>query len=192
MATKKAAHKRKRSHKRRRILLAAGIVILVLVLGFLIDSALYYNKVHAGVTVSGQDFGGLTRDEATVALRDLVEEAAEKPVTLTSGNRTWPVMPDDVGTKIDVVGAVLQAMGVSRDSNLLVDGFERILLHFRTTDVPLVGKVDEQKMDQLLAGIAKEIEVPPVNPGLAISGTQIKPVEGRKGRMVDRRRCAPS
>ena len=185
MATKKAAHKRKRSHKRRRILLAAGIVILVLVLGFLIDSALYYNKVHAGVTVSGQDLGGLTRDEATVALRDLVEEAAEKPVTLTSGTRTWPVMPDDVGTKIDVVGAVLQAMGVSRDSNLLVDGFERILLHFRTTDVPLEGKVDEEKMDQLLAGIAKEIEVPPVNPGLAISGTQIKPVEGRKGRMVD-------
>ena len=51
--------------------------------------------------------------------------------------------------------------------------------------MPLEGKVDEEKMDQLLAGIAKEIEVPPVNPGLAISGTQIKPVEGRKGRMVD-------
>ncbi len=188
MATKRTSQKRKRgkrARKRLRILIAIGVVVGVLVLGFLIDSALYYNKVHGGVTISGQDFGGLTRDEAIMELRGLVEHAEESPITLISGQRSWPVLPDDVGTKIDVVGAVTEAMDVSRGSNFIVDQFRRLALYFRDIDVPLEGTVDEEKMDLLLAGIAKEIEVPPVNPGLAITGLTIKPVEGRKGRVVD-------
>lgn len=165
--------------------MAVGGVVFVLLLGYLIDSALYYNKVHAGVTVSGHSLSGLTRDEATVALRGLVNEAAEKPIKLTSGDREWPLLPDDVDTRIDVVGAVQQAMGVTRKSNFLVDGFRRFILYFTDRDVALSGRLDDEKLDAFLAGIAKQVEVPPVEPGLSINGTDIKPVEGRKGRVVD-------
>jgi len=167
------------------MLMAVGGVVFVLLLGYLIDSALYYNKVHAGVTVSGHSLSGLTRDEATVALRGLVNEAAEKPIKLTSGDREWPLLPDDVDTRIDVVGAVQQAMGVTRKSNFLVDGFRRFILYFTDRDVALSGRLDDEKLDAFLAGIAKQVEVPPVEPGLSINGTDIKPVEGRKGRVVD-------
>lgn len=194
MATKRSSPERKsperrrrdkRTRKRRRIVIAVAAVIGVLLLGFLIDSALYYNKVHAGVTISGRGFGGMTRNEAAVALREMVDEAGEQPITLVSGTRSWPVMPADVGTRIDVVGAVADAMGATRDSNFIVDSFKRFILYFRDTDVPLEGTVDDEKMDALLAGIAKEIEIPAVNPGLLVVDMEIRPVEGRKGRVVD-------
>ena len=165
--------------------MAVGSILFVLLLALLIDSAVYYNKVHAGVSVSGHSMAGLTRDEARATLTKLVEDARDSPVTLVSGEKTWPIMPDDVGTKIDVADAVSQAMDVSRRSNFVIDLIRRLTLYFSGEDVSLQGTTDGPMMDGVVAEIAKEIDLPPVNPGLIIDGGDIKPVEGRKGRVVD-------
>lgn len=185
MAKKRPSKKRRRGRGRLRVLIAIGSVIALFGLAALIDSALYYNKVHAGVTVSGHPVGGLTRDEATAALTRLVKQAQDEPITLTSGDKTWPVMPGDVGTKIDVTGAVSAAMDVSRESNFLVDMGRRLGLFFRDKDTALEGTVDSELMDEVLAEVAKEIDMPPVNAGLIIDGTDVRMVEGQKGRVVD-------
>ena len=54
--------------------------------------------------------------------------------------------------------------------------------------MPLAGTVDDAMMEEVLAGIAEDIDVPPVNPGLAIEGTKIRVIEGKKGRVVDQER----
>jgi len=185
LAKKRLSKKRRRGRGRLRVLIAVGSVIALFGLAALIDSALYYNKVHAGVTVSGHPVGGLTRDEATAALTRLVKQAQDEPITLTSGDKTWPVMPGDVGTKIDVTGAVSAAMDVSRQSNFLVDMSRRLGLFFRDKAVALEGTVDSELMDEVLAEVAKEIDMPPVNAGLIIDGTDVRMVEGQKGRVVD-------
>jgi vancomycin resistance protein YoaR len=160
-------------------------VVAIVVLAIVVDSALYYNKVHTGVKVSTLSLGGLTRDEATAALTRLVEQTQKSPIVLTSGERTWPIRPNDVGTKIDVKGAVSAAMDVSRKSNFVVDLFKRCKLYFSDEEITLVGTVDSTKMDEVLSQIAQRLDIPPVNAGLAIDGTQIKTVEGRKGQVVD-------
>lgn len=168
--------------------MAACAVVFVLLLGLLIDSALYYGKIHAGVTISGRSMSGLTRDEATATLTRLVDFAADSPITLTNNDDTWTVKPSNVGTEIDVAGAVTAAMNVTRGNNFLADGFRRIILYFTDRDVPLAGTVDDAMMEEVLAGIAEDIDVPPVNPGLAIEGTKIRVIEGKKGRVVDQER----
>ncbi|MCE5253818.1 MAG: VanW family protein [Actinomycetia bacterium] len=183
--TRQSVTKRLKRRRRRRVLAAVCAVIAVLLLGLAIDSALYYGKVHAGVTIAGHHMSGLTRDEAKAALTRLVADAAKNPITLTSGERSWSVMPADVGIKIDVALAVSQAMDVTRGGNFFGDGFRRFILYFTDEDVPLRGTVDSALMDEVIGGIAQEIDVPPVDPGLTIDGTEIKPVEGRKGRVVD-------
>jgi vancomycin resistance protein YoaR len=182
------SEKRRRGRRRLRIFIAACAVIVVLLLGLLIDSALYYGKVHTGVSVAGQSLSGLTRDEAKAAISGLVANAAKNPVTLTSGEKSWTVLPADVGTKIDVALAVSQAMDVTRRSNFFVDGFRRFILYFTEEDVFLKGTVDSAKMSEVLAGIAQEIDVPPVDPALAVDGTEIRTIEGKKGLVVDRDR----
>ena len=177
--------KDKGNRTRFRILVAVGSIIALFVLAILVDSAVYYNKVHTGVSVSGQSIGGLTRDEADAQLTGLVKDAQASPIVLTSGNKTWNVMPADVGTDIDVASAVSAAMAVSRESNFFVDLGRRFKLYFSDTDVPLEGTVDSAMMDKLLDGVAREIDVSPVNAGLAIEGGKIKVIEGQKGRVVD-------
>ena len=183
--SRRRTEKGSRSRLRFRILVAVGSVIALLVLVILVDAAVYYNKVHAGVSIEGRGMGGLTRDEATAVITGLVEDAQSSAIVLTSGDKTWDVMPKDVGTKIDVAGAVSAAMAASRESNFIVDIGRRFKLYFSHTDVPLLGTVDSAMLDKVLNGVAQELDVLPVNAGLAIDGSKIRVIEGQKGQVVD-------
>lgn len=165
--------------------IAVGAIVGICLLAIVIDSALYYNKVHAGVSVAGTSLGGLTRDEATATLTKLVEEAQSSPITLTSDEKTWDIMPADVGATMDVSGAVSAAMEVSRESNFLADLGRRLNLYFNDVDLPLVGSVDEAPLDETVAQLAKEIDVPAVNAALSMENGKIKVVEDRTGRALD-------
>jgi vancomycin resistance protein YoaR len=175
-----------RNRVRFRIFLAVGAIIALVVLAVLVDSALYYNKVHAGVSISGHRVGGFTRDQAVNGLTALVKDAQDRPIVLVSGDKKWNVTPADVGTRMDLESAVSAAMKVSRESNVFVDLGRRLKLYFNDTEVPLVGTVEDALMDEALEKIAQELDVPPVNAGLAIDGGKIRVIEGQKGRVVDR------
>jgi vancomycin resistance protein YoaR len=179
------AQLRRRGRARLRTMLWIASVLIVMGLGLLIDSALYRGKVHAGVSVSGVTLGGLTEDEATAALTRYVTEAQVIPVTLLGGDRAFDVTPADAGVKIDVAGAVSAAMGVTRDSNFVVDLARRFTLYFGDKDLPFEGTVDGAKLDSLLAEIAKGIDVPCVPAGLAITDGVVTVIEGRKGSVVE-------
>lgn len=152
-------------------------------LAVLVDALVYTDEVHAGVSVYGVDLGGMTKGQAAAALAQLADSAG--PVTLRSGDKTWPVMPTDVGTAMDVQNAVAQAMAVTRGSNFFGDVVTRFKLYVNRRDLPLNGTVDQAKLDAVLSGIAKELHVRPVNAGLTIGNGTINVIEGRNGQDAD-------
>ncbi len=172
------------------ILISVGALIAVCVLAILVDSALYYNKVHTGVSVSGVDLGGQSKEEAVASLAELVDKAQSSPITLTAGQKTWTLMPDDAGTAMDVDGAVQSAMAVTRENNFFTDIVTRFKLFSSERDLPLNGSVENAKLDAYIAGVAKQLDIQPVNAGLAIDGSQIRVIEGLDGQAVDRAKLA--
>jgi vancomycin resistance protein YoaR len=172
---------------RRLVLLGIGALVLTLVLLVVIDSTSSYNKIHKGVTIAGQNMGGLTRDEAAAALTRYIDAAEQQPITLVSGESTWTVMPEDVGTSIDIAGTVETAMQVTRKSNFVVDFGRRLKLYSSSIDVPLQGTVDAAKMDAFVVDVAGDLDLPPVDAGLAVddNGT-VSTVEAQSGWVVDR------
>jgi vancomycin resistance protein YoaR len=168
------------------VLLGFGALVLLFVLFVAVDGGIYYNQVHHGIKVAGQDLGGLSRDEVTAALTTFVDETREQPITLTSGDESWEVLPDDVGTTIDVPAAVSIAMDLTRDGNAFVDLGRRIKLYFSGRDIPLQGAIDDAKMDELLDGLATELDQQPTNARMVISDNQITVAEGEPGSAVDK------
>ena len=188
MGKQNASLKRRRGRRRLNILIAVGTVILVVALAILVDSALYYNKVHAGVEIAGDpglSLGGLTRDEAQAALTLYVKDAQDNPIVLTSGDQEWSILPSDVGTDINVEKAVVAAMDVTRKSNYFVDLMKRFKLYFSREEITLEGTVDSALLDDVLGEIAEGLDLPPVNAGLTIDGSTVRIVEGQKGNVVD-------
>jgi vancomycin resistance protein YoaR len=179
------AKKRRRRRRRTLIVAAIGAVVFLFLLALLIDSTLYSGKVHAGVTVSGIELGGMTAAEAKAALDKQVEQAQKNSITLTSGDKKWTVSFGDAGTEIDTAATVGKAMAASRKGNFFADRFRGFAMYFRDTKIPLEGTVDSAKVDQIISGIEKAVEVPPINAGLVFDGQKIKIVRGQKGRVVD-------
>ncbi len=167
------------------ILIGLGAIVLIVVLAILIDSLLYYNKIHAGVTVAGQQVSGLTREEAAARLNEMVDEVQQDSITLTYEGKSWDVFADDLGVAMDVEGAVAKAMDVSREGNIFADLGKRLKLYFTDVDVPLVGKMDDQQANATLAKIAAEIDVAPVDASLSMENGQIKAIDDQPGRAMD-------
>jgi len=187
--TRQQRHRRER--KRLLPFAIIGAVIAVIVLAILIDAGLYYNKVHAGVSVAGVGLGGKTEDEAIAALTAYVSEKQSHPITLTKGDRSWKLFPADVGVKINVREAVAQAMDVTRASNFVADIGRRWKSYFSTTDLSLHASLDPVLLDKFLAEIASELDVAPVNAALSMEDGKIKVVESQNGSVVDREALRP-
>jgi len=179
-------NKSPRNRLRFRILIAVGSIIVLVLLAVLVEAALSYNKVHAGVSVSGVELGGLTRDEATAALGRYVDDAQANAIVLKAGDKSWPLIPTDVGTKLFVEEAASEAMDASRGGNFLTNIGHRFDLYFSEIDLPLKGEVNGALLDTFLEGVAREVDVEPVNAGLSMENGKIKVVEDQPGTVVDR------
>jgi vancomycin resistance protein YoaR len=167
------------------ILMAVGAVVAICAIAVLTDAAIYYNKVHYGVSVYGVDLGGETKGDARGSITGLVDAAGKSPITLKSGAKTWTLLPDDVGTSVDVNDAVDRAMAVTRENNLAVDVVNRFQLFFDPRDLPLAGTVDQAKLDTWVTGIATELHKTPSNAGLAIKDGAVQVIQGVDGQDVD-------
>jgi vancomycin resistance protein YoaR len=168
------------------LLLVVGGAVIVTLLVILVDAAVYYNKVHAGISVAGQNIGGLTEDEAIALLNRYVDRAEEKAITLVAEDQEWEVLPSEMGVELDVAGAVDAAMAVTRESNLFVDIGRRLKLLSGSKDLPLQGTVDSEKMDELLAEVAETLDEPAVDAALIITDEgELDVIESKEGRVVD-------
>jgi vancomycin resistance protein YoaR len=160
--------------------------VAVLLLVILVDAAVYYNKVHAGITVGGQSLSGLTEDEAIAQMNRYVDRAEEKAVTLVYDDQEWEVMPADVGVEIDTAASVSAAMAITRESNFFVDAARRLKLLSSGQDIPLEGTLDSEKLDALLADLAETLDEPAIDAALIITedgGLEV--VESKQGHVVD-------
>ncbi len=187
MSTGRVGQER-RSHGLLWLLAGIAAVVVLCLLSILVDSALYYNKVHRGISVSGVALGGMTKAEAAAAVGQIVDEASSKNITLTSGDKTWTVEPAGVGRSVDADGVVKAAMAVTRDRNFFTDAWHRWGLYFAHREVPLTGSLDTAKLDAVVAGIAKTLDVPAVNAALSITGGTIQVIESKAGTVVDQAR----
>ena len=160
-------------------------VFALIVLTMVLDAAIYYNKVHAGVSIQGQSVSGLTRDEAIQKVQQVVTESQSGPITLTRDGKTWHVERTDLGASMDVEGAVTAALDVTRQRNFVVDMATKLRLYFGSEDVPLEGSVDFALLDDVIVDIARELDNPAVDAGVAVRGTEVTNIEGREGLVVD-------
>ena len=182
--------KKRRRRKRLVTLGVVGALVLLFLLAILLDSTLYSGKIHAGVTVSGIELGGMTPTEAKIALDERTQGIQKNQVTLASGSKTWTVASEDVGVTIDAATTVGSAMAASRKSNFIVRRFRGFLMYFKHKAVPLDGAVDAGKMAKLVSDIAQSLDVPPISAGLVFEDKKIRIVNGQKGRVVDQKALA--
>ncbi len=168
-----------------RLIAAAVLLAAVFVIAIVVDAALGYDRIHPGVEIAGVPVGRLTRDEASAVLNTRVKAAAEKPITLMSAAKEWPVRPTALGVKIDVEATVDEAFAAGRSSNILRNLAERFGLYVSSRRIPLTGSIDSVLLDELMTEISDTLDKPPVNAGVAVKNGDVRVIEGKDGMVVD-------
>ncbi|HEV2087591.1 MAG TPA: VanW family protein, partial [Cryptosporangiaceae bacterium] len=144
----------------------------------------YAGDVPRGTVVLGVDLGGMTRTEATQALRAGVARQAEQlaaPVSVKVGEQTTQVRPADVGLAVDVDATV--AVAVRDSPNAIGRLFGSRVLHPEVT-------VDADRLHAALSGTAAKIGKAMTMPAITFAGTTPTPVYPRPGRGLDAERSA--
>ncbi len=180
-------------------LLAFGVMALAAVAVLTVHELRYDNRVYEGVRVAGIPLGGLTFDEAADAIRDGLTPYPGQTITLRYGDRSWSLSPSDLGVSVDAQALAAEAFAVGRQGALSGTGAsvsshlqglrDDLASQWHALDAgvsfsPII-RFDANRLTLLLKRIAQEVDLPPREGTLIISGLEVSGSSGQPGRLMD-------
>lgn len=177
-------------------LLTIGALVLAAVGVLAAYQFSYAERIYPGVQVAGISLRGATLSDATVIIADELTPYPGTAVTLYYGERTWLLSPGDLGVAIDARATASAAYAVGRQSLTGASGVSGLsglardlasqwqALRVGTVVSPTL-RFDESRLAFTLRRITQEVDLPPREGSLAISGLEVSAVPGENGRRVN-------
>ncbi|MCJ7726023.1 MAG: VanW family protein, partial [Acidimicrobiia bacterium] len=109
------------SRQLRIAIIAAAVPVALIVWAsvvFAMDRVSNGGEVLGTVDAAGADLGGLDQDEAQAALAALQEHMETIPITVTVADKTFSLLPSEVGFEIDVDVMLAEAMANGRNGGV--------------------------------------------------------------------------
>ena len=164
---------------RRALFIGAGVVGVIVVM-YVVGLLSMGSGIPRGTTVLGVPVGGLSQADAKVALEKELTAASKTPITVTSGRKTFDIVPADVGLTFDVDATLTQAAERTWNPFALVGN----LFTHRALDPVVV--VDNDALNSQVDGIATVVDHPAVEPTIQMKGLTPVEVDGQSGKEIDR------
>jgi vancomycin resistance protein YoaR len=115
---------------------AVPVLALVLLLGaWAIDTAALSGQVQRNVEVAGRPVGGLGEASLPEVMTSIAEEVAARPVTVTSGDKTYETTAGEIGLTLDEMATSEAALDAGRRDALLTRPFTWVNSFFTPRDV---------------------------------------------------------
>jgi vancomycin resistance protein YoaR len=173
--------------------LAAGLFALAGLAGAFAYEYRYADRIYEGVQVAGIQLSGMSLEEATAAIADGLTPYPGNPINLNYGGRSWSLLPPDLGVSVDARKTAAAAFAVGRRGEQNGAGLGGLVADLASQSASLqfgrrvtpVLRYDEDAVDRTLQRIAREVDLPPREGALTISGLEVTGTPGSRGRRVD-------
>jgi lipoprotein-anchoring transpeptidase ErfK/SrfK len=93
-------------------------LVVVLVVGMFVYDHGRREQIAKGVRIDGIYVGGMSASAAEARLQRSVVASMERPVSVSSGGRSWRLTPRQAGVSVDVNGTVAEAVSASRSGSI--------------------------------------------------------------------------
>jgi vancomycin resistance protein YoaR len=172
-----------RTRQLRLVAAAVGLVLLLLVLGFVFAGS--PSRLAEGTEIAGVDVGGLAPADATRLLERRAARLENVPVTFTAGTTRWRIRPKALGVETDWRAAV-DAAAREGDGFGPVRGYKRLELRFFSGDFEPPIRAYDAALNYELGRIAGKVNAPHREARLVRKGLNVSLVPGLTGRILDR------
>lgn len=135
--------------------------------------------------IQGVDVGGLRFDEAVARVREKVEAPLHRPVKLTVDAFQVQTSPWDLGYRVDVPGAVREAMGSRRNGNVLSRVSSQLFSSGGAPFLELRPEWGPGTIDKVVADAGKVVGTPPKDADIDLSTGWVKVVPEKAGKEID-------
>jgi vancomycin resistance protein YoaR len=163
-----------------------GLLVIFLIGGGIAFEMSYSGRMYPGVRALGVPLGGMTRDEARVALSERVAALSGRSITIGFKELSWTVVGQHLGVRPEVEPVVDEAFRLGHDGSFLA----RIALQLRLAVNGSAYEVrtpafDPAVMQAFMQALAGAVDRPVVDGSLAINpdGT-VAYVDGKAGRKL--------
>ena len=175
---------------RRTLVLAIVLPVTVVLAGLATFGALAIDRnarrtLPSGAFIQGVDVGGLRFDEAVARVRDKVEAPLHRPMKLTVDQFEAETSPWELGYRVDVPGAVRQAMGPRRSGNVVTRVAGELFSSGSAPFIELRPAWGPGRLDAVVAEAGAAIGLAPKDADIDVSTGWVRMVPEKAGKEID-------
>lgn len=167
-------------------IICAILAVITLVSGaglYYLDRS-YAGKIYPNVMVHGVPVGEMTPEQAEAALRAQYGDFLSQPASISYASKTVTPSLEELGMDFNFSYAVDQAYKAGR-GHTIIDNVREVATIWRNgLDLPLYISYDEQRTQAYVLGLAKQVDLAPMDAQLIMVGTQVRTIPARVGRQA--------
>ncbi len=177
---------RRRWPKRVLWILAVPVsVVVVIVVAWLVDSALSGDTVARNTELAGVAVGGMDADQLGSATEDLAAQLPDTAVNIDAGDLQLTSTAGDLGVEIDVDATTSQVLDASSTKPLWQQPFEWVGSFFTPRSAPVELTVDQATMGPAIEGLEGDERKAPTEPSIVVADGQATLSPGVDGIELD-------
>jgi lipoprotein-anchoring transpeptidase ErfK/SrfK len=144
----------------------------------------YEGRILPGSTIAGVDVGGMTGDQAILAIKEAISPQLTRSIDVSWKERTWSVTPKELGARSNARGAVNAALAASREKSFLDKVRMRLLGDDLGFQRDIAITYPRQGAQGFVEGIAAGFDKEAVDSAIDYSTGWVEFTEERAGRKV--------
>ena len=179
-------YKKNINKKKKRIILCVVIIAILLVLSTVFAILnLNNNKIISGISISGVDVSGLSKNEAAEKIKSIYNSKIEKDIGLKYQDYEATLSPSLLEVNYDIEKAVDEAYLIGRDNNIILNNYNIITTLIGKKNILVNMSLNEEVAKQSLEDIGVNL------PGIIIESTysveddELLITKGKEGICVD-------
>jgi lipoprotein-anchoring transpeptidase ErfK/SrfK len=139
----------------------------------------YSGRILPGVTVGAIPLGGMTVDEAIIALQQDWEVQAR--IQVTNGIQSQALTPAELGLSVDIPHTVQEAHDVGHGGTMIAEAAQMFAALWDGWQITPVAKLDEVVARTRLEALSPELSLPAKDASLRLENGAIVPVPAEMG-----------
>lgn len=139
------------------------IIITVIVCLLIIFSVIFAlvninnDKIISGISIMRVDISGLTREEATNKIKELIGAKETEDITLKYEDYETTINGKQFNIKFDIEKAVSEAYNIGRDGNILTNNYSILWTQLFKNDIQVPVYYEEKALNEKLQDISSKI-----------------------------------
>lgn len=177
-----------KARKKKRIILATSVTIAIIAIFFSTIFALVNinnEKIIEGISISGIDVSGLTKEEANSKIGKIYQEKKEKEIALKYQNYETTINPTLIETNYDIEQAIEQAYQIGKDNNIFINNYNIIGTLIGKRNINVTMTLNEEIAKQTIQDIGMNLPGLIIESSYSVEENELIITKGKEGIIIN-------